>query len=239
METAYPSVRQEVINDSTEIFNKICSELNNAAEEVLIATAWFTDPELLKIIEERVRSGIMIKIIIADNPDNRKLDFSTIERLGASLVRITNSGYGTMHQKFCIIDKKLAIHGSYNWSVNARKNNQESIILTDHQGTVDSLVKIFTDIVDKAKNKNDEKKGALSKIIDRITNRKPNNAVELNNLDDFAAIDQVLKQPYLIPLVQYNIHNYLRPGDCCQLIFYVFFQQFKGIVVFSIFGLHL
>src|SRR5690606_35623210 len=173
METAYPSVRQEVINDSTEIFNKICSELNNAAEEVLIASAWFTDPELLKIIEEKASAGIVIKLIIADNQENRKLNFSKIEHLGASLIRIKNVGFGMMHQKFCVIDKKLAIHGSYNWSVNARKNNHESIILTDHQGTVDSLVKVFNDIVDKAILKNNEKKGAWSKIFDKITNRKP------------------------------------------------------------------
>src|SRR5690606_38496911 len=125
------------------------------------------------------------------------LDFNKIERLGASLIRIKSVGFGMMHQKFCVIDKKLAIHGSYNWSVNARKNNHESIILTDHQGTVSSLVKVFNDIVEKAILKNNEKKGAWSKIFDKITNRKPNEAFELSVNDDIAAIDQLLKQQYL------------------------------------------
>jgi hypothetical protein len=197
METAYRSVRQEVINDSAEIFNKICTELNNAEEEVLIASAWFTDPELLKIVEEKASSGLILKLIIADNEENKKLDFSKAERLGASLIRIKNVGFGMMHQKFCVIDRKLAIHGSYNWSVNARKNNHESVILTDHKDTVDSLVKMFSDIVDKARLKSDAKKGPLSKIIDKIMNRRPANVVELNETDDLKAIDELLQQPYL------------------------------------------
>ena len=37
----------------------------------------------------------------------------------------------------------LAFHGSYNWSVNARTNNSESVIKTDHSNTVNDLIKDF------------------------------------------------------------------------------------------------
>ena len=55
-----------------------------------------------------------------------------------------------MRQKFCVIDKRIALHGSYSWSLNARKNNQESIIVTNHLETVNSLIGNFKDIQKKA-----------------------------------------------------------------------------------------
>lgn len=62
-----------------------------------------------------------------------------------------------MNQKFCVIDKRIALHGSYNWTMNARKNNHESIIRTNHQGTITGLMENFVGI----KTRIQEQKGEL------------------------------------------------------------------------------
>jgi hypothetical protein len=139
------TIDQQVINDNKEIYAKIQSELWKAEFEILIATAWFTDEDLFNILLDRLAAGIHIEVIIADNQENEKLNFNLLQARGASVYRIKGQGYGGMNQKFCVIDKRLALHGSYNWSMNAKKNNQESIISTDHKETVLSLIKTFND----------------------------------------------------------------------------------------------
>jgi hypothetical protein len=137
------SIDQQVINDNKDIYAKIQIELLSAEFEILIATAWFTDEDLFNILERKLAEGVRIEIIVADNIDNEKLDFNILAAKGAIVYKIPNKGYGTMNQKFCVIDKRIALHGSYNWTMNAKKNNQESIISTNHKDTIDALIENF------------------------------------------------------------------------------------------------
>jgi hypothetical protein len=142
-------IDQHVINDNKDIYAKIQKELLAAEFEILIATAWFTDDELYQIVAAKLKEGVRVEIVIADNQENEKLDFDSLIAKGAAVFKIRNSGYGIMNQKFCVIDKRIALHGSYNWSVNAKKNNQESIISTNHEDTIHSLIDNFNTIKDK------------------------------------------------------------------------------------------
>jgi hypothetical protein len=142
-------IDQQVINDNKDIYAKIQRELIAAEFEILIATAWFTDEDLFNIVLNKLAEGVHIEVIVADNQENEKLDFELLASKGAAVYKIKNSGYGIMNQKFCVIDKRIALHGSYNWSMNAKKNNQESIISTNHQETINSLIDNFNAIKTK------------------------------------------------------------------------------------------
>jgi hypothetical protein len=150
MEIIDQELEQEVLLNNKDIFARIVKEIESAEFEILIASAWFTDDELFDIIENKVSSGVRVQLIIADNLENKRLDFDGLALKGAIVTRVKNVGYGMMHQKFCVVDKKIALHGSYNWSINARKNNHESIIVTNHPATVESLMNNFIDIQEKA-----------------------------------------------------------------------------------------
>jgi hypothetical protein len=143
-------MEQKVISDNEQIFEAIRVNLEAAQREILVATSWFTDYELFQILIAKRKAGVQVELILSDNQENTKLDFNLLAESGANVVRVKNVGYGIMHQKFCIVDRRIAMHGSYNWSVNARKNNHESIILTDHPETVNSLVKTFVEIKERA-----------------------------------------------------------------------------------------
>lgn len=145
-------IDQQVINDNKEIYARIRSELLKAEFEILIATAWFTDDELFDVLLSKLGEGIHIEVIVADNQENERLDFDRLIAKGASVYKIKNSGYGGMNQKFCVIDKRIALHGSYNWTHNAKKNNQESIISTNHQETITSLIDNFNELKNRITN---------------------------------------------------------------------------------------
>lgn len=144
---------QDTIDDSEEILLRIKKELLNANHEILIAMAWFTNQEIFDILSDKLNENIKISILLSEQPDNNKLEFDSLINRGAQLIKIKNIGWGMMHQKFCIIDRKVAISGSYNWSNNA-KNNHEHVIVTNYTKTIDELVHTFYKIQNRAKNIN-------------------------------------------------------------------------------------
>ncbi|MFL9835519.1 phospholipase D-like domain-containing protein [Chryseobacterium terrae] len=136
------TILQDSLSDADEILARIKTELYSAQSEILVAMAWFTNPELFEILERKAVQQVKISVIVSDQPDNEKLDFEALRRMGVKFNRIKTIGYGMMHLKFCVIDRKIAISGSYNWSNNA-KNNHEQVLVTTFPKTVDELVTTF------------------------------------------------------------------------------------------------
>jgi len=129
--------------EGSEIFPAIIVELEKSKHEILVVSAWFTDEDLFNILLNKQQLGVRVKIIIAQNEINERIDFSKLIDAGGKVIKKENNGIGMMHKKYCIIDEKVVIHGSYNWTNNARKNNQESIIITDHKDTIQELRNSF------------------------------------------------------------------------------------------------
>ena len=196
-------MKQSVLKGE-EIFNELSEGLRAAQKKIIIVTAWFTDQELLDILTLKQKDGVPISIVISDNKQNEKLNFQEIVALGATLHKVQIKGFGMMHQKYCVIDEKIAFHGSYNWTVNARKNNSESVIKTDHKETIQDLVSDFEKInMEKEAIKieedisEDKKDNFLSRFF-RGYKKEGANGVDINaavsktgELD--ASIDEVFK----------------------------------------------
>jgi hypothetical protein len=149
-------LKQKVISNP-EIFPSILQELAQAKKSINVVTAWFTDTDLFNMLIEKAKANVTINVVIADNAENERLNINELTSVGASVIKIKRDGYGMMHQKFCIIDNKIAIHGSYNWTHNARKNNNESVILTDHRQTIKQLNTTYMKIVEATSDASSEK----------------------------------------------------------------------------------
>lgn len=144
------NLNQDTLSDNKEIIHRIKFELSKAQSEILVAMAWFTDDELLELLIHKADQGIKVSVIVAEHADNEKLDFDALDqKTEGDVIRIKNVGYGMMHQKFCVIDRKVVINGSYNWSKNA-KNNHENVIVTNFPKTVEQFVETFFNIKNRA-----------------------------------------------------------------------------------------
>ncbi len=94
----------------------------------------------LKALHER---GVKIRIIT----DNNKMrdtgsQIKELARCGID-VKVDNSRYH-MHNKFGIIDNRIAFTGSYNWTYTAKLHNQENLLLTTNFTIVHRFVDEFT-----------------------------------------------------------------------------------------------
>lgn len=108
-EVYFNNIRKEILNN-----------LNQCESEILIAVAWFTDKLIIDKLNSLIKQGIKVEIIIYDNHVNKKELFKELYYSNAKIYLSKK----LMHNKFCIIDKKTIINGSYNWTINATSNDE-------------------------------------------------------------------------------------------------------------------
>lgn len=115
----------------TDIEKKILVNLSKAKSEIKIAVSWLTNPRLFNEVVNLLGNNVVVTIILADdiiNFTNPKINFNQLIHLNAE-IRVSRYPK-LMHNKFCIIDNRILIQGSYNWTLRAEHHNFENIILS-------------------------------------------------------------------------------------------------------------
>lgn len=114
----------------------IIKNIREAKKEIYVAMAWFTSKTLMNELSSLKRRGINVKVMISDAEANdRNGNFNKLSAACNELKKIVipkreNKKYNNlMHNKYCIIDNKKVIDGSYNWSNNAKYNLEHIIVI--------------------------------------------------------------------------------------------------------------
>ena len=123
--------------------------LNSAAESVNLALFVFSEQALANILEQRHDRGAQVRALI--DPSFAFRDYSEgLDLLGVALApkncdyeadnrpwRNPVATVGTptlprgdlLHHKFAVVDQRIVITGSYNFSRNAQENNDENVLI--------------------------------------------------------------------------------------------------------------
>jgi hypothetical protein len=112
------------------IRKEILKELDEATEEIFVAVYWFTNLQLFEKLCNKAKKGIKVSLIIHNDYTNNRntgLNFQSFIDLGGQFYFSDNEH--PMHNKFCVIDNKTLINGSYNWTYNAGRINSENVII--------------------------------------------------------------------------------------------------------------
>lgn len=112
----------------------IFEELNGARKEVLISVAWLNFNVYKLLFSKLVIEGVKIKVIVNDDYINNRYEdtLNYLESLGIQIKKIKMlSSRNYMHHKFCIVDNKKLLIGSFNWSKNAQSNYENLLVLED------------------------------------------------------------------------------------------------------------
>jgi len=113
-------------SDSPEKF--IVEELGQALSSVDVAMFYFTNESLANALIEARSRGIKVRVYL--DKKQRGLKSSQSRYLAENQIEVRySSGKGTMNHKFCIIDKKVVITGSYNWTLSAEEKNNENLLI--------------------------------------------------------------------------------------------------------------
>lgn len=116
----------------TDIRAVLRREIGMAQHSIHVAVAWFTDRVLFAALLERQRAGIAVALCLtrdekALNFQPGGLPFADLETAGGRVMVVADR---LMHHKFCILDGRDVLTGSYNWTNKAAHSNEENIVLT-------------------------------------------------------------------------------------------------------------
>jgi len=116
-----PEVDQVIEQELVEL-------LDSATQTLDIAMYYFTDDDLGEAVIRAHRRGVKIRVL---------LDESQVGASGGEYQKLIAEGIpvaientsGLMHHKFVIIDGKITVTGSYNWTASADDRNFENIVI--------------------------------------------------------------------------------------------------------------
>ena len=132
---AYPKVK---LSDGTEIFtyfspeddtiSPLIREIKSAEKSIYFLAFSFTHDALGNAMRDRFKSGIQVRGVFEERQiDEQYSEYKAMKAAGLPVVKDGNSG--TMHHKVIIIDEETVITGSYNFSKNAEKRNNENLLI--------------------------------------------------------------------------------------------------------------
>lgn len=125
---------------------EIIEEIRDAKYVIWIAMAWFTNPIIYAELLKKKRQGLDIVIIIDDNDRNRNdAPFVLEDNFETYRIEIRSLYKNIMHDKFCIIDLKTVLHGTFNWTV-AANYNKETIAIDRNRETAETFADEFLKI---------------------------------------------------------------------------------------------
>ncbi len=120
---------QVFFSPGNQIKNEIKSLLNHAQTSVDLCIFTITDNELSRKIKACHKRGVKVRIITDDEKmEDNGSEIFHLSKAGVP-IKIDHSHYH-MHNKFGIIDNRIAITGSFNWTYTATKHNQENLVAT-------------------------------------------------------------------------------------------------------------
>jgi len=124
----------------------IIENIDDAKEFINIAMYTFTDREIAQAIIRAKDRGVDVKIYLDRSQVNAKYSKSRyFINNNIEGIRISSNNY-IMHNKFAVIDNKIVITGSYNWTASAGERNDENLLVIDDKNIIEKYQNQFNNL---------------------------------------------------------------------------------------------
>lgn len=122
--------------------NAIIFQLKAATKNVDICVFTISDDRISREIIACHKRNVKVRIISDnDKMNDEGSDIENLKTAGIPLKIDTSTGH--MHHKFAIIDGKVLVNGSYNWTRSAEKYNYENIVVSRELPLIQQFQKEF------------------------------------------------------------------------------------------------
>lgn len=108
----------------------IIKNINQAEAFINIAMYTFTDKEILLSLINAQERGVKVRVYLDRSQIESTYSISRLLVQKGIKIRISTNNY-IMHNKFAIIDNRLLLTGSYNWTASANSRNDENLMVID------------------------------------------------------------------------------------------------------------
>ena len=109
---------------------EIIKNINQAEAFINIAMYIFTDKEIAIPLSKARERGVKVRVYLDQDQVDYKYSQSRFLVQKGIKARISTNNY-IMHNKFAIIDNRILLTGSYNWTFSANHRNDENLMVID------------------------------------------------------------------------------------------------------------
>ena len=119
-----------------QIKDKISESITNAKSEILVAMYNFSYKKFAKDLVDASKNGVKITVFL--DAKKVKEDSEVFEYLKKNNIKVVLVK-DKMHLKVALIDSKVAIFGSTNWTKESFEENYELVYISEDEKTVKTL----------------------------------------------------------------------------------------------------
>lgn len=108
----------------------ILAQLDRARETVDLAMFSFTDSDLAWALVRAHERGVRVRVCLdADQAEGKYSKSRFLLNRGLPVRHYWSAG--CLHHKFAVIDRRVVITGSYNWTASAEERNRENVLILE------------------------------------------------------------------------------------------------------------
>lgn len=130
----------------------IIKRIKKAKKSIRFMAFSFTSDGIGEAMIEKSREGVSVSGVFEKRGAKSKEGEYAKMRLEGLAVRLDSNG-GAMHHKVIIIDEERVITGSYNFSKNASRRNDENVLMIDNRDIAAQYLKEFDRIYKESKDR--------------------------------------------------------------------------------------
>ncbi|MDO7846275.1 phospholipase D-like domain-containing protein [Hymenobacter sp. M29] len=110
-------------------------ELLKAKTSIEVAVAWFTDQSIFRVLVQQASNKVQVRVIIRRDAinfnalDEKRIPWQDLIAAGGQL--LCSPDYPALHHKFCVVDGRSVLTGSYNWTYAARRNHENVVVCSE------------------------------------------------------------------------------------------------------------
>ncbi|XP_066120582.1 mitochondrial cardiolipin hydrolase [Saccopteryx bilineata] len=125
--------------------SRLLSVLLAARASLELCLFAFSSPQLGRAVQLLHRRGVRVRVVT--DCDYMALKGSQIGLLRKAGIQVRHDqDLGYMHHKFAIVDRKVLITGSLNWTTQAIQNNRENVLILEDEDFVRIFLEEFEHI---------------------------------------------------------------------------------------------
>ena len=113
----------------------VIKEISQAQQTIDIAMYNLTTREISQELIKAKEKGVQIRVFLDQGEGNGKYSKGRYLMDKGIDVRFY-IGTGLMHNKFAVIDNRILITGSFNWTASAERENQENLLIITDENVV-------------------------------------------------------------------------------------------------------
>jgi len=123
----------------------IIKNINQAQAFINIAMCVFTDKEIALPLINTQKLGVKVRVYLDKSQIESSYSVSRLLVQKGIKTRISSNNY-IMHNKFAIIDNRLLLTGSYNWTFSANNRNDENLMVIDDPEIIEIFQNQFVNL---------------------------------------------------------------------------------------------